>query len=97
MEYPQVELYGDEEGTVPVKMGHGVILRSVSPGRLVSSYQIFPTTLGHFETGKAITWEWDMSRVWGPTWYRDPSDNAIKKAWEGSAEFVGRNLEDVLG
>jgi hypothetical protein len=30
----------------------------------------------------------------GPTWYRDPDTGELALAWDGSLEFVGRNLDD---
>lgn len=73
----------------------GLILETTSPGRTVVSFRIFPTTRTNYQKGKQVTWEWDMSKTWDASWYRDPDTNFIKQAWSGSTEFIGRHVEEV--
>jgi hypothetical protein len=61
----------------------------------MKSFRIYPSTKTHFKKGKQVAWEWDMSKTWGPLWYKDPQTDEMKSAWSSSAEFVGRNLEDI--
>jgi hypothetical protein len=39
--------------------------------------------------------EWNMGRVWGATWYKDPESLECKQTWLQSAEFIGRHLDEV--
>ena len=93
---PGVPIYSDPECQVKITDATGIILetRSVSGAR--TSYRIFPTTRTHFEVGKRVAWEWDMDNTWRDAWYRDSLDSgAIKPAWNSSAEFIGRHLDDL--
>jgi hypothetical protein len=87
---PRVEVFRDEAGDMPVDAYHGVLLESVNNdgNRIIHA---FPTTRDHFEKGKAVSWEWGEAR-YPEAWYRDPADGAIKYAWGGALEFVGRAL-----
>lgn len=90
---PSVVLYEDEQGTQPRLGVKGVLLKSLNPDG-TSSINIYPTTRS-YNLGERLSWEWDMSRVIGKTWYRDPDTNQIVPAWTQAAEFVGRNLETL--
>ncbi len=63
---------------------HNCIIRS----------QVFPTTKNHFVVGKQVAWEWNMDVITNKVWYKN-EQNKILSAWDSSAEFVGRNIEDV--
>lgn len=65
------------------------------PGEAAKTFRIFPTTRDDYIKGEILSWEWNMNRVWGEAWYRDPRTNEIKKAWGQAAEFVGRNLDHL--
>jgi hypothetical protein len=93
--YPCVDLYRDS-GCTQLTLGvKGVILETTSPGGATKSHRIFPTTKTHFRVGMAVSWEWNMDRILGPTYYKDPQSSELKKAWESSAEFVGRDLDSI--
>jgi len=42
-----------------------------------------------------VSWEWNMNNVWEAAWYRDPDTNEVKPAWSSSAEFIGRDLNNL--
>jgi hypothetical protein len=90
-----VPLYADAGCTQRITDGSGLILETTSPGGSQTSYRIYPTTRTHFQKGKRVAWEWNMSKVWGPAWYRDPRTSEVKQAWGSSAEFIGRHLDGV--
>ena len=90
-----VPVYSDSDCTQKITDVTGLILEMTSPGGLQTSYGIFPTTRTHFQKGKRVAWEWNMGKQWGPAWYHDPTTNQVKQAWVGSAEFIGRHLDDV--
>lgn len=91
-----VELFTDKQCTQKLEGVKGVILETTSPGRAEVSKRIFPTkNASYFKNGKRVTWEWNLSYVWGQTWYVDPDDGLKKKAWDSSGEFVGRHPEDI--
>ena len=56
---------------------------------------ILPTTRKDYRRGQRLSWEWNSQRVYQTVWYKDPDSGEIKRAWLASAEFVGRDLDDV--
>lgn len=92
---PNIPVYSDEGLTVPLTTVHGVLLETHSPGGVSKSFQIFPSSQNHFKKGKQVSWEWNMSLVVGPGWYRDQSTGEAKQAWVSSAEFIGRHLDEL--
>lgn len=90
--HPGVEIFGDAAATQPLE-GKGLIIETTHEGN--KTFRIFPTTKTYFKRGMRLTWEWNMSRVWGAAWYRDPETDEIKEAWGSSAEFVGRDLDQI--
>jgi len=92
---PNVDLYEDIGLTSPIAGAHGVLLETSSPGGVSKSLRIFPSRQTHFKKGKKVSWEWNMFFVVGPAWYRDPATGQAKEAWRGSAEFIGRHLDEL--
>jgi hypothetical protein len=93
--HPGVDIFSDASCTKPIPDAKGVILESTSPGGVMMTLRIFPTTRTDFQKGKRVAWEWNIQRVWPAAWYRDPDTGAIKRAWEEAAEFIGRHLEEI--
>lgn len=93
--HPHVHVFSDPELTQPMKDVHGVILESRSPGGTSTTYRIFATTKSDYIAGKKVSWEWNLQRVAGPAWYRDPTTQEVKSAWQGSAEFIGRHVDEL--
>ena len=73
----------------------GLILEAIGPGGAKKTLMIYPTTQTHYQKGMYIAWEWNLTKVWDETWYKDPDSGEIKYAWTSAAEFIGRNLEDI--
>lgn len=95
--HPGVDLYSDPECTQMLEDAKGLILETTSPGKVEISQRIFPTTKpDYYQRGERVTWEWNLSKVWGPTWYRDPDTNEIRAAWGNAGEFTGRHIEEIL-
>lgn len=92
---PNVTVYSDAELTSPMANVHGVLLETSSPGGVSKSFRIFPTSQSHFQRGKQVSWEWNMSLVVGPAWHRDPATGQAKQSWGSSAEFIGRHLDEL--
>lgn len=92
----KVPIYLDPECRVKAEDVTGIILESRSFSGAQTMYRIFPTTKTHFEIGKRVAWEWNMENTWNKAWYRDPLDkDRIKSAWDSSAEFIGRHLDNL--
>ena len=94
--HPGVDIYSDEaclKKAMPA--GKGVILETTSPDGARKSFRIFPTTKASYQKGKEVSWEWNMGEVWQACWYKDPDTGKSKPAWNASAEFVGRHLDDL--
>jgi uncharacterized protein YutE (UPF0331/DUF86 family) len=91
-----VDLYSDEKCTHKIEGAKGLILETTSPGKAEVFKRIFPTTKPeYYQRGRRVTWEWDLSRVWGQTWYIDPDTKERKNAWDSAGEFTGRYIEDI--
>jgi hypothetical protein len=89
-----VVVFEDEAGSKPRDV-RAIILDSQSPGGSHSRRQPYPVGSTDLRKGQRVSWEWDMSRRFGPSWYRDPDTGEMKKAWDGSVEFAGRNLDEI--
>lgn len=90
-----VPVYSDPDCKHEIPNVKGVILRTESPSGARVFYRIFPSTKSHFKKGKRVAWEWSFENTWSDVWYRDPETSEVKPAWSSSAEFIGRNLEDI--
>jgi PIN like domain len=94
--HPGVLIYSDPDCYRVQEFVKGIILENRRyPGDTFTSFRIFPTTLTHFINGKIVSWEWNMNNIWGESWYRDPDTHEIKSAWSSSAEFIGRDLDNL--
>lgn len=93
--HPGVEIYDNEIGANPISGIKAVVLQSKSPGGSNTSLRVYPTTKENFKKGQRVSWEWNMGMVVGPSWYRHPDTGQITAAWRESAEFVGRDLDDL--
>jgi hypothetical protein len=88
-----VPVFSDDQGREPLPNVHGLILDTFSPGGVVTSRRVFPTTReqSEYPVGVEVSWEWGAQQ-WGAAWYRDPTTTDLLVAWTGSMEFVGRPL-----
>jgi hypothetical protein len=93
--HPGVHLYSDSGCSQKMPEVLGVILETTSPGGATKQFRIFPTTRTHFKEGQRVAWEWSFDKTWGPSWYKDPDTGEIRKAWDSSAEFIGRHLDEI--
>lgn len=92
--HPGVPVFSDEECVTAIPETRGLILETTDPagGR---TFRIYPTTRTHYRKGMRVAWEWNMALVWNEAWYRDPDTDEVKKAWDSSGEFIGRDLDQV--
>ena len=94
--HPGVDLFYDLECMQLVEGAKGLILETTSSGKAEVFKRIFPTTrFDYYKRGRRVTWEWDLSRVWGNTWYVNPDTGEKSKAWDSAGEFTGRHIEDI--
>jgi hypothetical protein len=93
--HPGVDIFSDSACNKPFPNVKGIILESTSPGGVMKTKVVFPTTHVHFQKGKRVAWEWNSAKQWPASWYRDPDTKEIKSAWGESVEFVGRHLDDI--
>lgn len=94
--HPDLELFSDASCTTQIVDAVGLLLNTTSPGGADVVKRIFPTTRrGYYQTGKRVTWEWNLTKTWGPVWYVDPDTGEKKQAWSSAGEFVGRHVDDI--
>ncbi|MCH8079034.1 MAG: hypothetical protein IIA06_04550 [Proteobacteria bacterium] len=90
-----VTIYSDSICKNEIPNAKGIILKTFSSSGAHVFYRIFPSTRTHFKKGIRVAWEWSFENTWNDAWYKDPETNEIKLAWNSSAEFIGRNLDDI--
>ena len=90
-----VSVYSDQKCLNEIPGVKGIILRTQSSSGSRTKYRIFPSTKTYFREGNRVSWEWNLNGTWSDAWYRDPTTNQIKLAWNSSGEFVGRHYEDL--
>ena len=91
-----VDLFDDEKCTQKRTDVKGLILETTSPRGKAKSERIFPTTRPeYYEVGKRVSWEWNLDRRWGNTWYINPTTKQPTAAWASAGEFVGRHIDDL--
>lgn len=90
-----VPIYSDPQCKNEISGVKGIILKTESPNGTKVSYRIYPSTKKHFKKGTRVSWEWGLEKTWKDAWYRDPATSEIKQAWNGSAEFIGRNIDEI--
>lgn len=93
---PGVDIYSDEECEQRRLDIKGIILETTSPGGVEKTHHIFPTTKSdYYQVGEQVSWEWDLSKSWGASWYIDPDTNEKKVAWGSAGEFTGRHMKEI--
>lgn len=90
-----VKIYSDNKCQNLIKDATGIILETTSPGGAMKIKSIYPTTLNTYVPGKIVGWDWNLSKIWGPAWYRETSTNKILQAWGSSGEFIGPHLDEL--
>lgn len=94
--HANVPLYSDQGCQNPRSDVRGVILEARSPEGTITDAHIHPSTR-QYRVGESLSWEWNYenTRNWGDTWYRDPETQEIKHAWSEAMEFIGRPIDQV--
>jgi hypothetical protein len=93
---PGIRLFEDSDGQRPRNDVNGLILDTQSPGGMEKRKRIFPTTrIDYYQVGKRVSWEWNLEKHWGETWYKDLDTKEFRLAWSKSIEFVGRHFDEL--
>lgn len=93
--HPGADMFADQEGHQPIEGVKALILETMAPEVSNKLTRVFPTTKTHYRQGMTVSWEWNMDKIWDRCYYRDPWTSEIKKGWDSSAEFVGRDIEAI--
>jgi hypothetical protein len=92
--HPGVEVYSDADGARVREGVLALILKTVSSSGK-EALRVYPTTRRDYQKGKQVAWEWNSSRVFEESWYRNPDTGKVEYAWTGSMEFIGRHLDEA--
>ena len=93
--YANIPVYSDAD-CLNLRQGvEAVLIEAESAGGIERQISAFPTTKLNWEIGSQVSWEFNMGRIFPNSWYRKPNTGEATVAWSSSAEFVGRNLEEV--
>lgn len=88
-----VPFFSDRSTTKPVEGARALVLETTTPeGKRI--YAAYPPTKS-YDVGQILSWEWDLRRVWGASWYKDPHTGETKHGWDSAGEFVGRAMETI--
>lgn len=93
--HPGAQLFADAKGEREVVGARALILETTQPDG-TKAMRVFPTTRTDYVKGKQVAWEWRMGTIYPESWYRDPDTGEVKYAWSSSAEFVGRQLDEIV-
>jgi hypothetical protein len=93
VEVANVALYSDEACKAEISGVTGIMVKQIMIEGLEIRYGVFPTTRTDYRLGEHLTWDWNMSRIWQPFWYRNPKTGAIEKS--SAAEFVGSDIDSL--
>ena len=100
VKYANVPLFRNKDCTVFLGEADGVkvvglMLEAEEPGTGNKFERVVPTRNPDYKLGDQLAWEWDVSRVYGTTWYVHPVSGVPTHAWKQMAEFVGRPLDEI--
>ncbi len=90
-----IDLYSDSECSIKRNDVKGIILETISPEGTHASYNLRPTTKNFYNEKDIVAWEWSFENIWKQTFYKDPDTGQIVKAFDSSAEFVGRPIRTL--
>ncbi len=90
-----IELFSDSKCENKRTDAKGIILETISPEGIHTSYKLRPTTKNYYEEKESVAWEWSFDNKWDKTFYKDPDTGKIVKAFDSSAEFVGRPMKNL--
>jgi uncharacterized protein YutE (UPF0331/DUF86 family) len=87
-----ITLYRDPDCLIVRDDVKGVLLETKSTEGVHTSFDLRPTTKNYYQVGDVVSWEWSFQNKWDSTFYKNPDNDVITKAFDSSAEFVGRPL-----
>lgn len=90
-----IDLFSDSECKNKRDDVKGIILETFSPEGAHISYNLRPTTKRFYNENDLVAWEWSFDKIWDATFYKDPNTSKIIKAFDSSAEFVGRPINSI--
>ena len=66
-----------------------IIIQCEDPMETLKEPEPLPTTK-RYRKGQIVQWEFNHKQIWPESWYRDPDDGEVKRAWTHSTEFIGK-------
>jgi|SRR5579859_68127 len=74
----------------------GVLLETFDADGKLQMTKVHPSRR-EYKEGMSVGWEWnyDKNVSWEDTWYKDPETGRCTPAWNGSMEFIGRDINQV--
>jgi hypothetical protein len=93
--HANIPMFEDPSLSLPSPGGKGILLRSYDAAGKDAGTHFCPSTRT-YAPDMSVSWEWKGAGAgWGPTWYPDPVTGEAKFAWDGSLEFIGRDLSTI--
>ena len=90
-----VDLFSDEECRNMIQDLKGVIIEKVGPrGRTVGTRIVPTSNPWDYREGKRVSLEWNVESLWSKSYYIDPDTREERLAWDSSAEFSGKLLDE---
>jgi hypothetical protein len=86
--------YADPKGKIPRGEVYALVLTTHEGFSAAETPVVVPVRKTFYERGMRVSWKWDTTRLWGRTWYRDPTAGKLVLAWEELPEFIGKIIQE---
>lgn len=87
--HANLPFYSDPNCENEVDNARLIILQCEDPIETIKPPEPLPTTQS-YRPGQIVFWSFNHKRIWEESWYKDPDNGEIKRAWNYSTEFVGK-------
>jgi hypothetical protein len=94
IENPKIEIFYDKECKQKNHDAFGVMIKEVNSITKSTRIDIYPTT-NIYSKGVSVSWEWNLNVVFRCAYFIHPETKEVLKAWDQSALFIGRNIEEI--
>ena len=89
--YANIPFYSDSECKQEVAEGRIAVLEALDPDDEFLELDVVPT-LNRYEPGRLVRWTLNNKKLWEESWYKNPENGQIERAWTTHVEFNGEVL-----
>ena len=93
--YADIPFYSDSECKKEVAEGRIAVLEALDPDDEFPELDVVPT-LNRYEPGRLVRWSLHNKKLWEESWYKNPENGQIERAWMTHVEFNGEVLSQQV-